>query len=766
MKPYGVFLLLTLGFYSSHSESSSHSVSVPLCHSSLKAIGFDCVNEPHDEEALSYHQGLNTWSFRNLNGLKYQGTYDASSGSAPASSNAGDYFLISISGTISSVNYDVGSWIAWNGFEWQKISHPKPVSSMFGRTGHITAREGDYSLSQISDVDITSTPPVIGNGLIFSTGAKWKPGVGPVTPSGAAGGDLTGTYPNPTLTATTVTPNTYKSVTVDSKGRISAGTNPTTLMGFGITDPVITGISVTPPFVLSGTSAAPVVSMPVTSGTVNGYLSTTDWNTFNTKQASLAAGATINGIVYPANATETLQIPLAPVGLTDAVNLKYVNDYNPSWTLSGGNVYRSSGKVGLGTSTPELTLSIGNGTTVDAMIVARGYGTVGTSGQTLTTTGTGTRMFWYPKKAAFRAGRAVGDSWDDSNIGLYSAAYGHGTFATGQASFATGDSTIASGRMSVALGKGTVASGMLSMAGGLNSQATGTSSYSFGNNNRSTANYSYSFGDNTRAQGQYSMTFGYKTTAKGERSFAFGQETTADSYGQITFGLFNKPLGTENTSSWVAGDPLVVIGNGTSSAALSNAFMILKNGNIGIGVDSPATKLQVAGIIAPDTDGSRDLGTSGLKFKDIYATNGLIQTSDERQKKNIRTSDLGLEFIDKLRPVRFTWKEGDRKTHFGLIAQEVSSLIGTHSGIVTYDKKNDLFGVRYTELLSPVIKALQELSVKIFVLKDSEKNLNREVITMKNEAAFTGKKIGRLEVMISEEERLQAELLKYIEKYP
>jgi hypothetical protein len=52
-------------------------------------------------------------------------------------------------------------------------------------------------------------------------------------------GDITGSGTNAigtTLSATGVTAGTYKSVTVDAKGRISAGTNPTTLAGFGIVD--------------------------------------------------------------------------------------------------------------------------------------------------------------------------------------------------------------------------------------------------------------------------------------------------------------------------------------------------------------------------------------------------------------------------------------------------------------------------------------------------------------------------------------------------
>ena len=133
------------------------------------------------------------------------------------------------------------------------------------------------------------------------------------------------------------------------------------------------------------------------------------------------------------------------------------------------------------------------------------------------------------------------------------------------------------------------------------------------------------------------------------------------------------------------------------------------------------------GNFVPGTDNTYDLGqisnvstgTPNQRWDDIYATNGTIQTSDETQKTNITSSDLGLSFVNELRPVSYNWINKTR-THYGLIAQEVSSSLNVFSkttsdfaGITT----GSLMGLRYNELISPMIKAIQELSDEVNQLK-------------------------------------------------
>lgn len=114
------------------------------------------------------------------------------------------------------------------------------------------------------------------------------------------------------------------------------------------------------------------------------------------------------------------------------------------WTRSGTLIYYTTGNVGIGTATPSAPLHVLGDTLVTGTYVA--------ATPSVPLAGAGTRMFFDPNSASFRAGRVTGTQWDNANVGDYSVAMGIDTVATGTASFAFGKEARALAANSVAFG--------------------------------------------------------------------------------------------------------------------------------------------------------------------------------------------------------------------------------------------------------------------------------------------------------------------------
>ena len=131
--------------------------------------------------------------------------------------------------------------------------------------------------------------------------------------------------------------------------------------------------------------------------------------------------------------------------------------------------------------------------------------------------------------------------------------------------------------------------------------------------------------------------------------------------------------------------------------------------------------------IKPWSNNTRNIGGASYRWSTVYSQNSL-NTSDRNLKNTIEVSDLGLSFVNKLNPVSYKFnevegEEKDTKTHYGLIAQEVEEVLATE-GKSTDDfaavvGEEGTYSLAYNELLSPLIKAVQELSAKVDALERS-----------------------------------------------
>ena len=283
-----------------------------------------------------------------------------------------------------------------------------------------------------------------------------------------------------------------------------SGSNPTTLDELQLgppSQPVIgvTDVTGTPPVVSSG-GATPAISMPAATTSVDGYLTSTDWNTFNNKgtvtSVSVVSANGLAGTVATATATPAITLSTTITGVLkgDGTAISAATsgtDYAPA--TSGTSILYGNGAggfsnvtIGTGVTFTTGTLSAtGSGGTVTSVtgtapVVSSGGATPAISMAAATTSVNGylTSTDWTTfngKQAALVSGTNIktvnGTTLLGSgDLGTITYAYG----GTGLTSYTAGDIIYASAANTVAkLAIGTTGQRLV-VAAGLPSWATDT----------------------------------------------------------------------------------------------------------------------------------------------------------------------------------------------------------------------------------------------------------------------------------------------------
>ncbi len=191
-----------------------------------------------------------------VGGSIYQGTWNASTNTPALASGVGTkgyYYIVSVAGTTNLdgiTDWFVGDWAIFDGTAWQQVDNTDAVVSVNGQTGAVSLTTDNI-------------------------------------PEGATNQYFTNTRSRASLSFAAGS-GAYNSTT----GVITIPTNTNQLTN-GASFITLASLSGTAPIVYSNTTGA--ISITQASASSNGYLSSTDWNTFNNKQAALTNPVTGTG---------------------------------------------------------------------------------------------------------------------------------------------------------------------------------------------------------------------------------------------------------------------------------------------------------------------------------------------------------------------------------------------------------------------------------------------------------------------------------------
>ena len=179
-----------------------------------------------------------------------------------------------------------------------------------------------------------------------------------------------------------------------------------------------------------------------------------------------------------------------------------------------------------------------------------------------------------------------------------------------------------------------------------------------------------------------------------------------------------------------SGDDNTAVGN----AALQSITGVAANNNTAIGQNAGfgMTGSQNCIFVGRGCTGSTptaqdeiNLGNSSNTIIRAAVTT-ITSLSDARDKKDIKDLSTGLEFVEALRPVEFTWNDRDEKgkhdvADFGFIAQDLKKAQEDAEKAevlkLVYEANPEKLEASYGKLIPILVKAIQELSAKVEALE-------------------------------------------------
>ena len=537
----------------------------------------------------------------------------------------------------------------------------------------------------------------------------------------------------------------FSNVTIGTGVAFSAGTLSATGSGGTVTN--VTG---TAPVVSSG-GTTPAISMPAATTSVDGYLTSTDWTTFNNKGsgtvtsvAALTLGTTgtdLSSTVATGTTTPviTLQVPTASASNRGALSAADWTTFNNKGSGSVTSVSFTGGIVTVATptTTPALTVAGTSGGipyfssastwATSALLTNNAIMLGGGAAATPKTTTTGTGVVTALGVNTGTAGAFV------VNGGAL------GTPSSGSVTNLTGTASI---NINGTVGATTATTGVFTTirTGGVALESTGASQIGSGG-------FVMYAGAITNAPAALSVVLDQQAAGVA-RLMSSGAGTWTSTlainpYGGVVYVGTTTDLGGgqkfQVSGTTALGGNTAVSGNlGVTSYATTDAYFWSK----GVG-SAGGLFLGAAG----SQNGQISQGSTGSGTISTYIGNALITAvSDLRLKENVvDTKRNALKILEQLRVVDHTWNDpsdqcennrNSRGVWMGLIAQEAQPIIPWLVNKPTEDINENgdpqYWHMDYGYSVPLLVKAIQELNVITQAQSQTIDSLTARIVTLEN----------------------------------
>lgn len=205
--------------------------------------------------------------------------------------------------------------------------------------------------------------------------------------------------------------------------------------------------------------------------------------------------------------------------------------------------------------------------------------------------------------------------------------------------------------------------------------------------------------------------YGTRNTAIGTQSMQDGKNASYSTFvgsyaGRYAEGNHNVGVGAESLGLVTTGE------RNTGVGGYTNREVKTGNENLSIGYTAgPSGDFSNTVSLGSRSHakGSNQIQL-GTDVHTVYAYKPVETNSDRKYKNTIKETKLGLDFINKLKPVDYLYNGDDKQRH-GLIAQEVADLTEFGGTTVNFDENGEeSYSIAYSELIAPLIKSVQELN--------------------------------------------------------